>query len=318
MTRIAILDDYLKCALKCADWSSLPPGARLQVFHEPLGDEDAVAAALEGFEVLIAMRERTPFPGTLLARLPNLKLLVTTGMRNLAIDMEAARRLGVTVCGTPMLGYPAFEHAWGLILGLTKNISAEDRLMHAGGWQAGATIGLHGKTLGLMGLGKLGGQAARVGLAFGMQVIAWSQNLTDQRAAECGAERVSKEALLERSDILSIHLVLSERTRGLVGAKELARMKPEALLVNTSRGPIVDDSARIQALQTKTIAAAGIDVFDIEPLPRDHGLRSLDNVVLTGHTGSSTREAFDAMYVHCLGGVRAWLDGEPVHVLNPS
>jgi phosphoglycerate dehydrogenase-like enzyme len=316
MTRIAILDDYLKLALKSADWGTLPGDASLHVFHEHLGDEDSVAGALAEFDVLVAMRERTAFPASLLARLPRLKLLITTGMRNLSIDMDAARERGVTVCGTQMLGYPAFEHTWGLILALTKNTGSEDRLMHEGGWQGRPTIGLSGKTLGLMGLGKLGAQSAKVGLAFGMRVIAWSENLSDARAAECGVERVSKAALLAESDVLSIHLVLSGRTRGLIGAAELAQMKHDALLVNTSRGPIVDEAALIAALEARRIAGAGIDVFDVEPLPADHGLRRLDNVVLTGHLGYSTREAFDAMYPQCLECVGAWLAGTPVRVLN--
>ncbi len=316
MTRIAILDDYLKLALQRAEWNSLPNEAQLQVFHHHLGDEDAVAAALLEFDVLVLMRERTPLPASLIARLPRLKLVVTTGMRNLAIDMAAARARDIDVCGTPMLGYPAFEHAWALLLALAKNIAREDRLMHAGGWQAGPTAGLRERTLGVMGLGKLGSQAARVGSAFGMNVIAWSQNLTEDRARECGASRVDKDTLLASSDFITIHLVLSDRTRGLIGADELARMKRTAYLVNTSRGPIVDEQALIAALRDGVIAGAGIDVFDVEPLPDDHPLRSLDNVILTGHTGYSTREAFDVMYPDCVECVKAWMEGSPIRVLN--
>ena len=317
MTHVAILDDYLKIALSSADWSRLPNDVQVKVFHHHLGDEDQVAAALAGFEVIVAMRERTPLPASLLERLPKLRLIVTTGMRNLSIDTRAARERGIDVCGTAMLGYPAFEHAWALILGLAKNLPAEDRLMHEGGWQAGATEGLNGRTLGVLGLGKLGSQAARVGNAFGMKVIAWSQNLTDERAAECGATRVEKDELLESSDFITIHLVLSERTRGLIGRDELARMKPGAFLVNTSRGPIVDEQALVEALGERRIAGAGLDVYDVEPLPADHPLRGLDNVLLTGHTGYSIREAFDFMYAGCLECVTGWVEGKPVRVLNP-
>lgn len=317
MTRIAILDDYPRRALRSADWSVLGGDVNLQVFHHHLGSEDEVAAALAEFEVLVVMRERTPLPASLLARLPALKLVVTTGMRNQSIDLDAARAGGVVVCGTAMLPYPAFEHAWGLILGLAKNLAREDRLMHEGGWQAGPTVGLNGRTLGVIGLGKLGSQAARVGNAFGMNVVAWSENLTDARAQECDATRVDRETLLRESDFITIHLVLSDRTRGLIGADELAMMKSEAFLVNTSRGPIVDEVALVEALRAGRIAGAGLDVFDVEPLPETHPLRELDNVLLTGHTGYSTVEAFGLMYGQCLECITAWLDGTPVRVLNP-
>ena len=316
MTHVAILDDYLKLSLKSADWSVLPNDVSLHVFHQHLGDEDAVAGALAEFEVLMVMRERTPLPASLLERLPKLKLIVTTGMRNLSIDMQAARARGVDVCGTQMLPYPAFEHAWGLILALAKNVCAEDRLMHEGGWQAGPTTGLRGRTLGVLGLGKLGAQAARVGDAFGMNVIAWSQNLTDERARECGVSRVERDVLLAESDFVTIHLVLSERTRGLIGREELALMKRDAFLVNTSRGPIVDEQALVEALASGAIAGAGLDVYDEEPLPADHPLRRAPNAVLTGHTGYSTREAFDVMYPDSLECLQAWLAGQPVRLLN--
>jgi len=316
MTRVAILDDYMKIALKRADWSVLPGDVQLRVFHHHLGGEDEVAQALADYEVLILMRERTPFPASLLRRLPKLKLLVTTGMRNLSIDMDAARAQGIDVCGTAGLPYPAFEHAWALILGLAKNISSEDRLMHEGGWQIGATAGLNGRTLGVMGLGKLGAQAARVGRAFEMKVIAWSENLSDERAAKVGVTRVDKDTLFAESDFLTIHQVLSDRTRGLVGAAQLAAMKSTAYLINTSRGPIVDEMALIDALRSGQIAGAGLDVYDVEPLPADHPLRSLDNALLTGHTGYGTHEAFIVMYGQCVEDVKAWFDGAPVCVLN--
>ena len=316
MTRIAILDDYQNKSLESAGWDAIP-GADITVFNEFIShDEDTVAEALKDFDVLIAMRERTRFPASQLAKLPDLKLLVTTGMRNLAIDMDAARAQGVDVAGTEMLGYPAFEHAWALIMALTKEIPKEDRAMKAGGWQAGFGVGLNGKTLGVVGLGKLGSQAACVGLAFGMDVIAWSQNLTDERAAEVGVRRVTKEELFSTSDVITIHMILSERSTGLVGADEFQQMKPSAFLVNTSRGPIVDETALIEALSSHRIAGAGIDVYDIEPLPADHPLRGFDNAVLTGHTGYVVAELYQKVYAQAVENVTAWLDGAPTRLLN--
>jgi phosphoglycerate dehydrogenase-like enzyme len=316
MSRIAILDDYQNTARDCADWDSIPGDPEIVVFHEHIPGETAVAEALAGFDVVVAMRERTPFPASLLTQLPELRLLVTTGMRNLAIDMQAARARDVTVCGTALLPYAAFEHAWALILGLAKRIPQEDRLMRDGGWQGGVSAGLHGKTMGVLGLGKLGGQAARVALAFGMRVIAWSQNLSEQQAAEHGALRVDKETLFRESDIITVHLVLSDRTRALVGAPELALMKPSAFLVNTSRGPIVDEAALIDALRAKAIAGAGLDVFDVEPLPADHPLRTLPNTVLTGHTGYVMQENYVLSYGEAVEDIKAWLEGSPIRVLN--
>lgn len=316
VTRIAILDDYQNVALDCANWGSLPKGCDITVFSQYLGPESSVIEALKNFEIIVAMRERTPFPASLIQSLPNLKLLVTTGMRNLAIDMQAARKQGIPVCGTAMAPHAAFEHTWALILAITKNIPREDHSMRAGGWQTGVGVGLNGKTLGVLGLGKLGSKVARVGLAFDMKVIAWSQNLTEQRAKECGVTRVDKETLFRQSDILTIHLILGERTRGIVGKDELALMKPSAFLVNTSRGPIVDEDALIERLLAKAIAGAAIDVYDIEPLPVHHPLRALENTVLTGHTGYVLRETFELAYGEALEDVKAWLDGKPVRVLN--
>ncbi len=316
MTKIAILDDYQDQALVSADWEKIPD-ADITVFSEHLGwDEDVIADALQPYEVIVAMRERTPFPASLIERLGNLGLLVTTGMRNLAFDMAAARACGIDVCGTRMLGYPAFEHAWALILGLAKNIAAEDRTMKTGGWQAAAGVGLNGKTLGILGLGKLGSQSARAGLAFGMQVIAWSENLTAERCAEHGAQLVGRDELFERSDFLTVHQLLSARTRGMVGKRELGLMKETAYLINTSRGPIVDEAALIEALRDNRIAGAGIDVYDTEPLPADHPLRGLDNAVLTGHTGYVIHELYEVVYGEALENVVAWLDGAPVRLLN--
>ena len=314
--RVAILDDYQGIARDCADWESLPADVTVETFTQHLGDEANVAAALGGFDIVVAMRERTPFPASQLARLPDLELLITTGMRNLSIDMDAARAQGTTVCGTVMLGYAAAEHAWALILALTKRIPLEDRTMHSGGWQASLVDGLRGNTLGIIGLGRLGAQVADVGNAFGMRVIAWSANLTDERAAECGVEPVDKETLFRESDVVTVHMVLSERSRGLVGTPEFALMKPSAFLVNTSRGPIVDEAALIEALRERTIAGAGIDVYDVEPLPADHVLRGFDNAVLTGHTGYVMRENFLAAYGEAVEDINAWLAGEPVRVLN--
>ena len=286
------------------------------MFDRPLGQEAAVAEALRPFEVIVAMRERTPFPASLLDRLPALRLLVTTGMRNLAIDVAAARQRGVVVAGTEMLGHAAFEHAWALIMAVTKQLVREDRAMHAGGWQVGVGIGLKGRTLGILGLGRLGSQIARIGLAFDMEVIAWSEHLSAGRAAACGARRVDKDELFAAADVLTIHLVLSERTRGLVGARELALMKPTAYLINTSRGPIVDEAALVEALQAGRIAGAGLDVYDVEPLPADHPLRGLDNAVLTGHTGYVIQEMYQRAYGQAIEDIRAWQAGAPIRVLS--
>ena len=316
MTRIAILDDYQNTALGCADWDSIPGSPEIAVFTQHLPGEDAVAEALADFDIVVAMRERTPFPASLIARLPKLQLLVTTGMRNLAIDMQAAAARGVPVCGTALLPYAAFEHAWALILALAKRIPQEDRLMREGGWQAGVSEGLHGKTLGILGLGKLGGKVARVAHAFDMRVIAWSQNMSDEQAAEHGATRVEKDTLFRESDFVSIHMVLSDRTRGLVGKHALALMKPTAMLVNTSRGPIVDEAALMDALDSGSIAGAGLDVFDTEPLPADHRLRHIANTALTGHTGYVMQENYALSYSQAVEDIKAWLSGAPLRVLN--
>jgi len=311
--RIAILDDYQNVALAAADWDSLE--AEVTVFDKYI-ESESVAGALQGFDVVIGMRERTPFPKSLIEALPDLKLLVTTGMRNLSFDMEAARARGVVVSGTALLGYPASEHAGALMMSLFKKIPLENRVMHQGGWQGDVSEGMNGKTLGLLGLGKLGAKVARVGLALDMDVIAWSENLTKVRCDEIGVGYVHKDALFAESDVLSIHLVLSDRTRGLVGVPEFTLMKSSAYLINTSRGPIVDEAALVEALANGTIAGAGIDVYDVEPLPRDHPLRSLDNAILTGHTGYVVKELYAVVYGEALDNVRAWMRGKPVRVLN--
>ncbi len=315
-TRIAILDDYQNAALDAADWDSLGPEVGIEVFNQYIEGETAAAEALQGFDVVVGMRERTPFPKSLIDALGDLKLLVTSGMRNLSFDMAAARERGIVVSGTAMLGHPAAEHALALIFALFKKIPAANRIMHEGGWQGSVSETMNGKTLGLLGLGKLGEKVAKVGLALGMDVIAWSQNLTDERCAEVGVTRVGKDALFAESDLISIHLLLSDRTRGLVGRAEFSLMKPSAYLVNTSRGPIVDEGALVEALANNTIAGAGIDVYDTEPLPKDHPLRGLDNAVLTGHTGYVVRELYALAYGEAVEDIRAWMKGEPIRVLN--
>ena len=314
--KLAVLDDYQSVALEAADWSLVEPTVSITVFNEPLGDSDAVVRTLDRFDIIVAMRERTPFPQTVLDRLPRLRLLATTGMRNQAIDLVTARKRGIDVCGTPMLGYPAAEHTWALILALVKQIPAENLSMHRGGWQVGLSTGLQNNTLGILGLGKLGLQVARVGLAFGMKVQAWSTNLTPDRCAECGVEFASRDELFATSDIVTVHLVLSDRTRDLIGAAEFQMMKASAYLVNTSRGPIVQESALIAALQDGVIAGAGLDVYDNEPLPQNHPLRGLDNAVLTGHTGYVVRENYVTGYGGAVEAISAWLNGEPIRLLN--
>jgi len=314
--RLAIINDYQKLARETADWDSLPPEVRVDVYQDRLTDGAEAARRLAPYDIVVTAREETCFDRALVAQLPNLKLLVTHGKRNAALDLDALTGQGVTVTGTGY-GFPngTVETAWGLILSLAKHIPLEDRGVRAGEWGLDLPRGLTGKTLGVLGLGELGGGVARVGLAFDMEVIAWSQNLTDTRCAELGVTRVDKDALFERSDVLSVHVVLSERTRGLVGAREIGLMKPTAWLINTSRGPIVDEAALIAALETNRIAGAGLDVYDVEPLPADHKLRTLPNTVLTPHIGGRTYENFAARYQDSLDDVRAWLDGKPVRVI---
>jgi phosphoglycerate dehydrogenase-like enzyme len=316
MARVALLDDYQGVALGMADWKSLPKGTDVVAFPDHLDDEGDLAARLADFDIVMAMRERTPFTRALLGRLPKLRLLITAGMRNASIDMKAAAERGIIVCGTAGLPYPTAELAWGLILALMRRIPAEDRAVRDGRWQTTVGLGLNGKTLGVLGLGTLGSRAARVGGAFEMQVLAWSANLTAERAAEVGATLVSKDELLARSDIVSIHLVLGERTRGLIGARELGLMKRTAYLVNTSRGPIVDEAALVRALRDGTIAGAGLDVFDTEPLPKDHPFRSLPNTVITPHLGYVTEETYRIFYGQAVEDIQAFLRGEPVRVLR--
>lgn len=316
MMRVAVLDDYQGISTTLADWSVLAGRAEPVVFTEPFADMDAAAAALAGFPVIVAMRERTPFPAALFERLPDLKLLVTTGMRNAAIDMAAAKAHGVKVCGTELLPYPAAEQTWALIMALSLNIPRDVNSMTGGGWQTGVGQGLRGKTIGIIGLGKLGRQIARIANAFGMEAIAWSRSLTGEQAAEHGAKRVEFDALLSTADIVTIHLVLGDGSRGLIGAREFELMKPGAFLINTSRGPIVQEAALIEALRSGQINGAGIDVYDHEPLPAGHPLRGAPNAMLTPHTGYATRENYVLMYGQAIEDIAAWLDEPPVRVLN--
>ncbi|MEU3622637.1 hydroxyacid dehydrogenase [Amycolatopsis coloradensis] len=312
--KIAILDDYQEVALGFGDWASL--GAEIEVFTEPFLDAADVVARLREFDVVVAMRERTRFPAEVLDRLPALELLVSTGHRNAAIDVAAARRNGVVVSSTGYIAAPAAEHTWALILAAARNVPAESENMRDGGWQTTVGTILHGKTLGLLGLGRLGAGAAKIGQAFGMETIAWSQNLTREKADPHGVTAVSKDDLFARADVLSVHLVLSDRSRGLVGAPELAAMKPTAILVNTSRGPIVDEVALVDALRRKEIAVAALDVYDVEPLPSEHPLRTLDNVVLTPHIGYVTREAYEIFYRDAVEDIAAFQAGSPIRVME--
>lgn len=318
MTAIAILDDYQRVALRMADWTRLEAaGHRITVFDRPFRDAEEVATALADFEIVTIMRERTPMPASLLKRLAKLKLLVTTGHRNAAIDMQAAHDLGIVVCGTEAPGHATAELAFGMIIALSRHLAFESQAMREGRWQTTVGRDLRGRTLGLLGLGRLGAQMARYGQAFGMPVIAWSQNLTAEAAAAAGAIRVDKDALFSRADVVSIHTKLSPRTIGLVGAREFALMKPDALLVNTSRGPIVDEAALIAALTAGRIGGAGIDVYDTEPLPAAHPLRTTPRTLLTPHIGYVTEETYRQFYGGTVAAIEAWRAGAPIHVLGP-
>lgn len=315
MVAIAVLDDYQQVALRLADWSGLKVHHEIRVFTRPFGSLDEAAAALAGFEVVCAMRERTRFPAALFARLPRLKLLVTTGQRNAAIDMDAARAHGVMVCGTPSPAHATAELALGMMIALSRRFGEESHNMQEGRWQTTLGRDLKGRTLGLLGLGRLGGQMAGFGRALGMSVVAWSENLTDETAAAHSARRVGKDELFSGSDVLSIHTKLSRRTTGIVGAREIALMKPDAILINTSRGPIVDTAALISALERGHLAGAGIDVYDEEPLPADHPLRSTPRTLLTPHIGYVTEETYRIFYGGTVTAIEAWLAGRPVMVL---
>jgi D-3-phosphoglycerate dehydrogenase len=315
--RCAILDDYQNVVLNVTDWSKVAGDLDIKVFNEHLGGPDNVVKALQGFNIVCAMRERTPFPRAVIEKLPDLKLLITTGLRNASIDVAAAKERGVVVCGTPSVGNPTSGIAIGLMLELTRRIGYENARMKAGvPWQTTIGMDLEGQTLGVLGLGKLGTRTANIAKAFGMKVIAWSQNLTPEKCKEAGVEYVSKEDLFRQADFITIHVILSQRSRGLVGAKEIALMKPTAYIINTSRGPIVDEAAMLAALRDKKIGGAGLDVFDIEPLPVDHPLRKMDNVVLTPHLGYVATQNYRAYFAGVVDDIRAFIDGKPVRVMD--
>ena len=320
LSRLAILDDYQGVALTRGPWDRLPEALTIEVFRDTVADPEALAARLAPFDAILIMRERTPFPRALLERLPKLRLLITTGARNRSVDLEAAAARGVTVCGTPSFGHPTVDLAWGLILSLMRRIPEQQASLRAGGWQIapGGSVGssLEGKVLGVMGLGNLGSRVARVGAAFGMEVIAWSQNLTAEKAEAAGARLVDKAALMAEADVLSLHLILSDRSRGIVGAEELGRMKRSAIVVNTSRGPLIDQPALIAALEQGRIAGAGIDVFDQEPLPPGHPLLAAPNTVLTPHLGYVTEENYAQYFRGAVEAVEAYLAGQPIRELR--
>jgi phosphoglycerate dehydrogenase-like enzyme len=313
---VVVLDDYQGVTRSFGDWAPLEDRIDLDVRREHIYGEDALVAALAGAPVVVAMRERTAFPRSVLERLPDLRLLVTTGMRNAALDMAACADLGITVCGTSGNVHSTSELTWALILACARHIPAEVSNVRSGGWMTTVGADLFGRTLGLCGLGNIGAMVATVGKAFGMELMAWSQNLTAARCAEIGAELVSKEDLFRRSDVLSIHLVLSERTRHLVGEPQLALMKPTSILVNTSRGPICDEDALARACAAGTIAAAGLDAFGVEPLPADHPFRTLPNVVATPHIGYVSENVYGIFFRHIVEDVAAFLDGHPIRVVT--
>lgn len=321
MLKLAILDDYLHSALKISDWSPLKGRCSIEVFDRNLAVPDEAAKALAPYDMLCIMRERMDMPRALLERLPNLKYVAATGPRNRTIDLEYATSRGIPVSHTGVLPsslHATPELAWGLVLATARHIALEDRKMRQGGWQNTLGMTLHGRTLGLLGLGRLGRRVAEYGRVFGMRVIAWSPNLTAEAATAAGATRVEKDELFQQSDVISIHLVLGARSTGLVGARELGLMQPSAYLINTSRGPIVDEAALLAALCEKRIAGAGLDVFDHEPMRDDHPFRKLDNVVLTPHLGYWTEETVRGFYNDTIEAVGAFLDGKPIRLLNPD
>lgn len=313
---LAILDDYQGVALDCADFAALDGQLDIRVYRRPFADEQDTITELADVAVLVAMRERTPFSRRVFAGLPNLQHIVTTGTRNAAIDLAAAEEFGVLVSGTGMSKYAAGEHTWALLMAAARHIADEVAAIRAGGWQVRVGTELRGRTLGIAGLGHIGSQVARYGQAFGMTVKAWSANLDVGRAADLGVEAVTKDQLFAESDVVSLHLVLSERTRGIVGRHELELLGPDGLLVNTSRGPLVDETALVDALASGALGAAALDVYDTEPLPADHPLRALPNVVATGHIGFVTGQGYRVAYGHAVENIKAWLGGEPIRLLG--
>jgi phosphoglycerate dehydrogenase-like enzyme len=316
--RCAILDDYQNIALSMADWSPVKSEIDIKVFNEPLGGSEQALKALQGFPIICAMRERTAFPRRVSEALPDLKLLITTGARNNSIDVTAAKERNVVVCGTPSFGNPTAGITIGLMLEVTRRIGYEHaRLKGGAAWQSTIGLDLEGLTLGVIGLGKLGVRVSNLAKAFGMKVIAWSQNMTPEKAREHGVDYVSKEELFRQADIVSVHVQLSDRTRGLIGAKEIGAMKSSAYIINTSRGPIIEEAALLTALREKRIAGAGLDVFDVEPLRLDHPFRKMDNVVITPHLGYVSVQNYRQYFNGVVDDIRAWLDGTPVRVITP-
>lgn len=307
-TNIAVLDDYQGVAMSIVDWSRVSDRANITVFRDHLGDQEAIAERLAPFDVVCIMRERTPMPASLLGRLPRLKLIASTGPRNASIDLVAAAERGISIAHTGYTSAPTIELTWALILASARHIPAEAASVRFGSWQHTLGDDLHGKTLGILGLGNVGSGVARVGLAFGMQVIAWSQNLTSEAATAVGAHLVSKEELLRTADVISIHMVLSARTKGLIGAAEFALMKDSARLINTSRGPLVVETALLDALTNHRISGAAIDVYDVEPLPKDHPYRAANNLLATPHIGYGTRGLYKRFYQDSVNNIAAWLD----------
>ena len=310
--KVAILDDYLDVVLTLVDWTSLPNGTTVERFTDHLTDEDKLAQRLEPFDFIVVKRERTPFPRTLLQRLPNLKLMVVGNTHNRKIDIATATELGILVTGTERFGTAAAELTWGLILALVRHIPGEDGAVREGHWHHGLGSVLEGKTLGIVGLGRIGTKIAALGNAFGMTVIAWSQNMTPKKAQAASARYVERDELFRHADIVTIHVALSERTEKLIGAHELGLMKPSAYIVNTARGPIIDENALIKVLENKSIAGAGLDVFEQEPLPADHIFRKLDNIIVTPHIGYVTKESFGAYYQSAVENIQAFLEGQPI------
>jgi len=317
MVRAAILDDYQNVALKLADWSKVSKDVEIKVFDKPFASQDEAIKALQGFAIVVGMRERMPFPRQVIEALGDLKLLITTGAKNNSFDVKAAGERGVTVCGTGSAGNPTVGITFGLMLELTRRIGFENARMKAGQpWQVTIGQDLEGLTLGIVGLGKLGQRVAGVAKAFGMKVTAWSQNLNADKAKEAGVDYASKEDLFRNADFVTIHYQLGERSRGLITADDIARMKSSAYLINTARAPIVDQAALLKALQDKKIAGAGLDVFEVEPLPLDHPYRKLDNVVITPHLGYVSEQNYRKYFPDIVEDIRCWLDGKPVRVIT--
>jgi phosphoglycerate dehydrogenase-like enzyme len=317
MLRVALLDDYQGIALRLADWKSLQPEVQVEAFPEHIADLETLAKRLHNFECVVLMRERTPLPRALIEKLPNLKLVITTGMQNASVDAAALAERGIVFCGTDGLGHSTAELTWGLIIDLFRSITHEDRALRQGRWQTRIGHGMKGKTLGIIGLGRLGAMVAGYGKAFGMEVLGWSRSFDAEKAAKLGIKSVTKDELFSQSDVVTIHVNLNDTSRGLVGAADLGRMKPSAYLVNTSRAPIVDQAALLAALKARKVAGAAIDVYDVEPVTKGHPFFELDNVIVTPHLGYAIEENFRVNYTSAIENIRAFLDGKPVRLVKP-